>query len=358
MQQFSGKRKAQLAVASTLLVLLLIVFIGEIIMRVSHVLPRPPYDTHDKDALLGWKTKTNYHFETQNFADNKGGTYPVNFNLDSRGFRMWNKSSVDSVEGSVLVLGDSYVECVEADDRKVFYAQLHDSLPLSVYAYGVAGYGTHQQFLFLQKYIDTIKPDWVVLQMCANDYIDNYWALQKTAGYHSADTRPYVMLDNTVEYHSPALWFEKIKNYSYFLGFLAERLNNSLVNLGAIKQPERAEDKIAQQGHSFKEYDMACKLTEHSLIEMKKLVEQKGAKFVVLILGYNPPANNEMVDIEQMCERNHIATVTGAEKVLMEHASTGETIRSYDNYHYNHNGQQIIGNVLVDYFKGELIKTN
>ena len=318
----------------------------------------PPYDNHEKNAVLGWKMKAGYHYKTEAFADNRGGQYPVELNFTRDGFRKWDVHRNDSVLGNVFVLGDSYVECVEASDDKVFYAYLHDSLPLSVYAYGAAGYGTAQEFMLLQQYIDSVKPKWVVLETCPNDYIDNYWELEKTAGYNFPQVRPYLTLDNKIEYHYNSRWFKRIKDYSLFLSFVFERCRQGLLNLKLIKEPEQAEGRMINEGRKFPEYDMACKLTENAFKNIKTLTESRNAKLIVLVLGHVPGRNDGMSEIVNACERNNIAVVSGSEALIMEAETRGEAIHSFDNYHYCNKGQKIVGNVLVDYFKQNELKTN
>ena len=57
------------------------------------------------------------------------------------------------------------------------------------------------------------------------------------------------------------------------------------------------------------------------------------------------------------CRRNNISVITGAEEQIILHEKNGETTRSWDNYHFNNNGQQILGQVLIDYFRKNEMKT-
>jgi hypothetical protein len=41
------------------------------------------------------------------------------------------------------------------------------------FAYGVMGYGTLQQYMILDRYLDEIQPGLIILQMCSNDLINN-----------------------------------------------------------------------------------------------------------------------------------------------------------------------------------------
>jgi alkylation response protein AidB-like acyl-CoA dehydrogenase len=44
---------------------------------------------------------------------------------------------------------------------------------LAVQVYGGHGYGTLQEYLVIDKYIDEIKPDLILLQVCSNDFTNN-----------------------------------------------------------------------------------------------------------------------------------------------------------------------------------------
>lgn len=246
--------------------------------------------------------------------------------------------------GKVFVLGDSYVECIEVDDGKTFYSVFKDSIPISLYAYGCAGYGTVQECLMAEKFLDTIQPNWVVLEMCSNDYVDNYWGLEMYSEYKSSQTRPYFSLTGRTEYHYPRPWFEHIKDYSLFLNFVLERCHQASVNLKWVSA-KPTEEVIATDRR------VSAQMTEIALARLKKSVESRGAKLIVYILGNLSGPQNEMDAVVEICKRLNIQTISGAVEEIEKCEANGEVMRAFDGYHFNHNGQKVMSDVLINYFR-------
>jgi len=125
------------------LILIAITGLGEVYMHLFVEIPSPPYNNKVKDYSLGWKSKPGYHYQTDNFPDNKGGSYPVTVNFDSHGFRKWKVHHYDSVQKKILFLGDSYLESLQASDEKLFYFVIKDSLPVTVSNDGTTDLGRY-----------------------------------------------------------------------------------------------------------------------------------------------------------------------------------------------------------------------
>jgi hypothetical protein len=83
----------------------------------------------------------------------------------------------------IVVLGDSMMEALQVD--------LHDSLPrllekklkqrrVEVINFGVGGYGTTQEYLYLKEEALKYKPNLVLMEIFPlNDIMNNSWALEK-----------------------------------------------------------------------------------------------------------------------------------------------------------------------------------
>ena len=79
-----------------IVIFFLLIFVGETIVRYAIKIPPPPYNNKEKNALLGWIPKANYHFITEYFPDNKHGVYPVSLKFKQHGFRKWSEVPNDS----------------------------------------------------------------------------------------------------------------------------------------------------------------------------------------------------------------------------------------------------------------------
>ncbi len=349
--QLSFERKLLFIFIGIASSLFLVIAGGEIVMRINNVPIGPPYNGKEKDKILGWKTKPYYRYYTKEFSDNKNGKYEVNLNFTKHGFRLWNEKAHDSTQGNVFVVGDSYVESIEVSDDKTFYSVFKDSCPVKVSAYGTAGYGFTQEYLIMNQFIDSLNPKWIVLLTCSNDYVDNYWKMEEKSWYTAGQTRPYLNLQSKIEYHFPRPWYERAKDYSLFLDFIFRRIRQGLINAEIILPDGVPDHAIERQDKNYDDFEMTCILSENVLKKMKLLAESHQAKLLVYILGDLNNTINKMDAIVAACKLNNIAIITGAEELTLIHEKKGETIHSFDNYHFNNNGQKILGQVLIDYFR-------
>jgi hypothetical protein len=61
-----------------------------------------------------------------------------------------------------------------------------------IFAYGGGGYGTLQEYMILDRYVDKINPDMVLWQFCANDLIINSHELESASfSNNNQMKRPY-----------------------------------------------------------------------------------------------------------------------------------------------------------------------
>lgn len=345
-QQRSLGRQVLFTIISTLFLLLIILIIGEIGFRVKYYIdevsfekpePAPPYNTAEKDDELGWKPKENYLFDGT-MKDLDTIEYNVHLTTTNDGFRQYGNP--DSDKTKVFFIGDSYTQSVEVSDDKTFYKILGDSLPIEVFAYGMAGYGQLQQYMILDKYIDKIQPDIVVLQVCSNDYIDNHYKLELESGYKVGLRRPYLNKDGDIFYFQPIPMYKKVREYSRFLGYFMERWHNAQQNVGV---KDSAEKQTAEKGLEYEHFAYSVEITEMLLQKISNRLANDTQLMVFDAGNFNPQAST----FRSICEKNNIfhtkAPVEGIKQ--MEH--DGITIRARDGYHWNEKGHEVIANGLM-----------
>ena len=80
---------------------------------------------------------------------------------------------LSSAKPRVFVIGDSFTQATAASDQQTYYAVLQRLLDVEVFAYGGGGYGSLQEFMILDRYLDLIKPSLILWQFCTNDFINN-----------------------------------------------------------------------------------------------------------------------------------------------------------------------------------------
>ncbi len=114
------------------------------------------------DAQLGWVPRKNLHL-----TDKTGDTYTTN-SMGFRALREYDKISHEKYV--VLLVGDSFTYGADADDSEIWPAILQEQAPeLEIINLGVAGYGTDQMLLMLQKYIAFFQPDLVIAAIYEED---------------------------------------------------------------------------------------------------------------------------------------------------------------------------------------------
>jgi len=153
------------------------------------------------DPQKGWKATPDFAME-QIFSDTSGNAYSLVFHQDGDGFREFQDLSK---RPRILVIGDSHTQDWHASDGRTWYAEVGRRLRAQVFAYGVAGYGTLQELMVLETFLDRIDPDAIILQVSTNDVINNTLDLERQSFINNVlIRRPYYRLDGGVSYALPA----------------------------------------------------------------------------------------------------------------------------------------------------------
>ena len=137
-----------------------------------------------RDALLGWTLKKNYHRDFTQVTLG-GKEYLVSFATSDRGLRVFGSAKAPV---KILVLGDSFTADPYASNDRMWYVEMVKSLasrlhrPVSdfiVMGGGAGGWGTYQNLLLSESLALHVKPDLFVLQFCSNDFQNNSYAWER-----------------------------------------------------------------------------------------------------------------------------------------------------------------------------------
>jgi len=164
--------------ARRLRVILILIFnvlavlaLSEFLLRVFdlkqvHLEPSDKNPGYRYDADVGW-------IGPANTLTHLNASRPTTLRHNSLGLR--DVEPAPSAGPTILFLGDSFVygSDVEAEER--FTERLREDLPtVRIVNAGIAGYGTDQEYLLLQRLWPRVEPDVVVLIFCVdNDRDDN-----------------------------------------------------------------------------------------------------------------------------------------------------------------------------------------
>lgn len=215
------------------------------------------------DAELGWTPIPN----TETVV---GLPRPITMKNNSLGLR-----DIEFVRGpkpAILVLGDSNVWGYNVVDGERFTELLRAALPgHAVVNAGVAGYGTDQEYLLLQRLWDKIEPKIVVLIFCVeNDRQDN----SSNARYLSYKPYLAVQADGTAQFRGQPV--PQSRRLAMKENWWAQRL--FLARLAISVSIELRHPRITVPDP-----------TERLIAMMRDYVAAKGAKLVVGLQYREPP---------------------------------------------------------------------
>lgn len=136
---------------------------------------------------FGWYPRKSFSLSYPS-KDMVGESFQVNYVSDEKGFRIWG--DVNSTKKKILFIGDSFTHARDIDSDKTYFGLFKEDY--EVFAFGASGYGSWQQYLVLERYINEINPDLVVWQHHINDFFDNQFDLDKSLGFSGfLFDRPY-----------------------------------------------------------------------------------------------------------------------------------------------------------------------
>ena len=214
---------------------------------------------HDSD--LGWIGRAN----TIGYMN---ASRPFTLRLNSLGLR--DIELVPSARPTILFLGDSLVWGIDVEAEERFTERLRADLPtLRIVNAGIAGYGTDQEYLLLQRLWPVVEPRVVVLMFCVdNDRADN------STNYRYFSFKPYLTnVDGRWQIRgqpvpvSPQLCFYNNWFALHFASVRLAILSYSLIRDHKVSVPDPTEQLVSM---------------------MRDLVETRGAKFLVGLQRHDP----------------------------------------------------------------------
>lgn len=283
----------------------------------------------------GWTTGA--HLELVNTFEIYG---KVNYSTAQYGFRSFG--AVDTPGAKIFAIGDSQTQARKVSDGEAYYHYVGRRTDSEVFAYGGGGYGTLQEYMILDEFMDLIEPSIILWQFCSNDIHNNSWALESRSWENNNHmVRPYYE-DGEIRYRFPhGSWFYRnILRYSYVVNLLDVRLDMLLAdNLGPIPSEMLSEDHPL-----FRE-------AVDTTAEIMKLVKNRaGGIPVVAFSACGRPNSIQVKEFSNICHDLGIFYIKNVTAAIREAKASGVIVNGqpYD-AHWNNNAHAIAGEIIANY---------
>ena len=295
------------------------------------------------DSELGWKNTENYAM-TSTLQDASGNTYLAKVSSGKYGFKLFGNNTA---KPKVFIVGDSFTDANQVSNDKTYWAVLADNFKnRQFYVYGSGGYGNLQEFMIIDKYLDEIKPDVLLLQFSTNDFINNDYNLE-AASYRSNNgmTRPYLTSSGKIFYENPRhlkILPEFLINHSRLFFILNYKMQ---VFFYVWKDNATVEKEIQTMGSRHEGFRQAAALTK---IILQKIRERApGVKIFAFCVDYEQPYYDEFKEIAKSLG---IEFIDGIPQAVKTAEDSGHETRAADKGHWNELGNKIAGEKLSEYF--------
>jgi GDSL-like Lipase/Acylhydrolase family len=290
------------------------------------------------DPRLGWRPSSAYRFHGE-VRDADGTAHVISVTQHELGLRSFGDPIARRPK--VLAIGDSYTQATCVGDGETYYDRLGAMLGAEVFGVGCSGWGTLQEWMYLDEIIDRIRPDVIIWQFSNNDYMDNDFALGRgwRAGCQ-AMVRPY-WEDGDIVYryscHGPwATWSR--------LGYLIT------TRLDRARAPAPGHDElmgeIMRRGKDHPGFRAAAEVTSALFDQVRARVGRIPVVLVNLESSVEPFASVT----RELAEEHGFYYVASLPWKLQVAEKAGEVVRCQDGVHFNGAGHRIIAETLARKF--------
>lgn len=174
------------------------------------------------EPALGWDLTGDCRLKAKTLIDSDGVAYKVDYRTNRLGSRLWGDQPSQRLK--LMLVGDSFTDAQEVSNEKTYFAHLENELDVDVFAYGVGGYGTLQQWLKTKELLEHVYPDIYILQFCSNDFVNNSMASEAMSVVESQKTRPYWQESQIHYAYPPNGLYSRLMRASLTFRFLDGRL--------------------------------------------------------------------------------------------------------------------------------------
>ncbi len=291
------------------------------------------------DDELGWRPTENLKFR-KTLKDAGGQEYTVRYASSRYGFRMY--SDVKSPKKRLLFIGDSYTWDREVSNSKTYYAILAERLPVEVFAFGSGGYGTLQEFMILDKFVDSIHPDMVILQFSWNDFINNTLEMDSASSCPNPLPRPHLTEEGTVQYAYPCrfgLLRDIIYRYSRLLSWVTGKLDQMA---SVYIRHHYIEEEISELGEKHPAFARSVQVTDILFRKMRQRIPHTP----ILAFSSKEP-EPYYTAFKRISQQNGMEVVEGLGTASKDAENRGIVVKAADRSHWNEAGHEICAEILT-----------
>lgn len=278
------------------------------------------------DDRLGWKHTPNVRKVFVNEFGERAEVIQNEYGHRGRAYPLRK----DPGKVRILVLGDSFTEGVQVGEDDLFTALLERADPrFEVLNAGVGGYGTVQEYLYLESSGLKHNPDLVLLMIFDNDLTDNC-----LPAYPGLGPRPYAVRSGDrvrivthpdpgefLKYALPVPFAEALNKRSYVFYFLNTNVYQAL-RVARMREMQRADFERAKQ----------CGRNEVMLAMLGRIsavLAPHGARFAVALIPTREQVRQRDAPVFQpiveFCRRQGIACLS----LLESFADEGDASQPY-----------------------------
>lgn len=254
------------------------------------------------------------------------------------GFRVFG--DLNTTKKKILVIGDSFTQAYQVSNGEAYYDYLQrHHADIELFVYGASGYGTLQEYMILNKYIDLIHPDLILLQFCKNDIFNNSFNLESIGLRDNIHmVRPYYQNGRIVYlYPSQFGWAIQHSSILKILHMTFDALNQNMFS--------PMENRLSSE-HPF--VVESLQTTADILGLIKKRV--KDLPVVAFLSDESPLLNDEVLG--KLAKHHNIHFINGIPNIVQHAKKRGIVVdASPTDTHWSVNGHEIVGQAISDYLE-------
>ena len=313
--------------------LLSIFFLETVLTKIK---PTP----YEKDEILGWKLKKNFHYKFENYTFSNKKYYSI-YETNENGLIEYKTKTNYDKDLNILIIGDSFSTDPLSSNNKFWYSVMADELSdlkkknIKTLASGGGGYGTIQQYL-ISKNLKNLKPDIFILQFCINDFINNSLEWEKQIFFFSQYFwRPYYD-DKKNEYYY---------HQSTLKSFLKPIKDSRLVSVMLSRSGIVAEKFFSKEKHYIED-----EIFSNSINITKKFLKKIYDNFPLskkIIINCKPAKTYPDTEWITIAKEIGYIILTDGNLKISESILEERDIFNKDGGHYNDLGNYIFGKAVA-----------